>query len=137
MYNPEIIFILLSLFVILGGGLIDTNYISISNICMNLVLLSPLLILKAKVHKTTNFLNKNYKLDELTYMLKNQGNLSDRDIRKYVRRIDIINDIDDDGIDIAVENLTQLAKDTNNQKEFLQILRRIDSKKIKNNLELF
>ena len=49
MYNNQVVFYLLTLFVIFGGGILDTKYINISNICLNLALLAPLFILKAKV----------------------------------------------------------------------------------------
>ena len=137
MYNHQIVFYLLTLFVIFGGGILDTKYLSVSNICVNLALLAPLFILKAKVEGLSYYLNKKYELDELKYVLKNNANLSDSEISKYIRKIDIINDIDEDGIDMAVDQLTNFAKDSYSTKELTMILKRVDRDNMKNTFQLF
>lgn len=137
MYNHQVVFYLLTLFVIFGGGILDTRYLNVSNICLNLALLAPLFILKAKVEGLSYYLNKKYELDELKYVLKNNANLSDSEIRKYIRKIDIINDIDEDGIDIAVDQLTNFAKESYSVKELKMILKRIDKDNMKNTFRLF
>ena len=137
MDNHKIIFYLLTSFIVFGGGVFENKLFNLSNISFNLAMLIPFIILRYKVQKVSSMLNKKYQLDELKNLLKSDGNLSERDINKYVRKLDLINDIDEDGIDIVVNNLTKLATESKSERELTMILKRIDIKNLKNNFNLF
>jgi len=137
MIDYNVIFYLLILFVIFGGGILDTKYLNISNIVINIALLAPFFILKVKIEAASYYLNKEYKFDELKNILQTRGNLSELEIRKYVRKIDILNDIDEDGVDMVIENITNLATESYSQKEIKLILNRIDINNFVKSLSLF
>jgi len=136
MYNQKIIFYILTLFVILGGGILDNKYFNLSNWLITLTLISPLLILKTKVHTATHYLNKEYNYEEIIDLLTNKANLNKKQIKKYVRKIDILNDIDEDGEDIIVDNFSKFTKETKSEKEVKLILKKIDVNYLRNNLKL-
>jgi len=104
---------------------------------MNLALLSPFLIMRSRVHIISQYLNKSYELDELKNLLINNGNISEKELKKYIRRIDIINDIDEDGIDMTIDNILEFTKINNMKKEVIMICNRINSSTIQESLNLF
>jgi hypothetical protein len=137
MIEYNVVFYLLVLFVVLGGGILDTRYLNVSNIVFNIALLTPFLILKFKIEGASYYINKNYNINELKDLLHTRGNLSESEINKYVRKIDILNDIDEDGVDMVVENITDLAKKSYSQKEIQLILKRVDVNNFVKSLGLF
>jgi hypothetical protein len=137
MENHKIIFYLLTSFIVFGGGIFENKLFNLSNISFNLAMLIPFILLRYKVQKVSSMLNKKYQLDELKNLLKSDGNLSDREIKKYVKKIDLINDIDEDGIDMVVDNLTKLACESNSERELTMILKRININNLKKNFNLF
>ena len=137
MQDYKIVFYLLTSFIVFGGNIFDTKNFSLSGFCFNMALLIPFIILKVKVETASYYLNKKYELDDLTNLLKNNGNLSDREIQKNIRRIDIINDIDEDGVEMVVNKLTNLAIDSGSKKEMELILKRINVEYMKDNFKLF
>lgn len=137
MQDYEIIFYLLTSFIVFGSNLFENKNFNFSGLCFNLVLLIPFIILKIKVETFSYYLNKNYEVESLKNMLKSNINLSDREIKKYIRKIDLINDIDEDGIDMVINYLTELGTKTGANRELELILKRINVDYMKNNFELF
>ena len=137
MQDYKIIFYLLTSFIVFGGNLFDRDNFSLSGLCFNLALLIPFIIMKVKVEAASYYLNKQYELDDLKNMLKNNGHLTDKEIRKYVKKIDLINDIDEDGVDMVINQLTQFAADSGSKRELELILKRINVDYMKNNFQLF
>lgn len=137
MQDYKIIFYLLTSFIVFGGNLFDRDNFSLSGLCFNLALLIPFIIMKVKIEAASYYLNKQYELDDLKNMLKNNGNLTEKELRKYVKKIDLINDIDEDGVDMVINQLTQFAAESGSQRELELILKRINVDYMKNNFELF
>jgi hypothetical protein len=137
MQDYKIIFYLLTSFIVFGGNLFDRDNFSLSGLCFNLALLIPFIIMKVKIEAASYYLNKQYELDDLKNMLKNNGNLTEKELRKYVKKIDLINDIDEDGVDMVINQLTQFATESGSKRELELILKRINVDYMKNNFELF
>lgn len=137
MEDYKLIFYLLTAFIVFGCNIFDNNKLNISGICFNLALLVPFIMLKIKVETASYYLNKEYQLESLTNILKTNGNLSEKEIKRYVRRIDILNDIDDDGIDMVVNQFVDFANNSGSKREIELIFKRVNIDNLKNNFKLF
>lgn len=111
----------------------DATYFDYQEFGTYLLFLIPLVVFKTKIFYLISLINKKYSQREIEDLLE-EHNIDQRTIRKTRRKINIIDDTDEDGINMASHYFYNFIKDNKAKRMIKPILSKINPSIISNTL---
>ena len=134
MYNKFVLSIIVILSLSLNTNTRNNSIINYNEFGTNFIFLLPLIYYKTKVFNILSYINNSYSEIELLDFLKKKG-YTDRDLRKGRRKINLINDLGEDGVNTANLIIKPYLNKDNNSRYIKDILHKINKDTILQNLD--